>query len=106
DWANSSPGEDQEGSAMSCRRVGRMVAAGLLVVGTLLTTAAPVGAKSHIDVLLSDLASPKALFAGPKDVFVGQGWSGPPGPILDLRLTGRGRGTATAITDPVPVADI
>jgi hypothetical protein len=91
---------------MRRRRVGTMFAAGLLVVGTLLTTAAPVSAKSHIDVLLSGLLSPKAIFAGPKDVFVGQGWFGAPGPVLDYRLTGRGRGTATAVTDPVPVADI
>ena len=90
---------------MSCRRVGSLITAGLIIVGGLIT-AAPAAAKGHADVLLDGLKSPKGIVAGPKSIFVGQGWFGPPGPVLEYRLTGRNRGTARAVTDPVPVADI
>jgi hypothetical protein len=90
---------------MSCRRVGSLFAAGLIIIGGLLT-AAPAAAKGHVDVLLDGLASPKGIAAGPKSIFVGQGWFGSPGPVLEYRLTGRNRGTAQAITDPVAVTDI
>jgi hypothetical protein len=87
------------------RRVGGLVSAVLILVATLLS-AAPATAKGQLDVLLDGLSSPKAIAVGPKDIFVGQGWIGPPGPVLDYSLTGRARGTARAVTDPVPVADI
>jgi hypothetical protein len=90
---------------MSCRRVGSVLTAGLVIIGSLLT-AAPAAAKGHVDVLLDGLASPKAIFAGPHSVFVGQGWIGPPGPVLEYSLTGRARGTAREVTPPVAVGDI
>jgi hypothetical protein len=90
---------------MSCRRVGSLITAGLIIVGGLMT-AAPTAAKGHVDVLLEGLASPKGIFAGPKSIFVGQGWFGPPGPVLEYSLTGRHRGTAREVTPPAAVADI
>jgi hypothetical protein len=87
------------------RRVGGLVSA-VLIIGGVLLSAAPATAKGHLDVLLSGLSSPKAIAIGPKDIFIGQGWFGPPGPVLAYRLTGRHRGTARAVTDPVGVADI
>jgi hypothetical protein len=90
---------------MTRRRVGGIVSA-VLILGATLLSAAPATAKGHLDVLQSGLSSPKALFVGGKHIFVGQGWFGPPGPVLDYSLTGRNRGTARAVTDPVPVTDI
>jgi hypothetical protein len=90
---------------MTRRRVGGSVSAVLIIAGTLLS-AVPAAAKAHLDVLLDGLSSPKALFVGGHDIFVGQGWFGPPGPVLDYSLTGPNRGTARPVTDPVPVHDI
>ena len=90
---------------VSRRRVGGLVSAVLILAGTLLG-ALPAAAKGHLDVLLEGLSSPKAITVGPKDIFVGQGWIGAPGPVLDYSLTGRNRGTARPVTDPVPVTDI
>jgi hypothetical protein len=78
---------------------------GLILLGAL-GTAAPASAKGHLDVLLDGLASPKALAVGGKTIFVGQGWFGPPGPVLEFRTTGRTRGTAREVTPPIGVADI
>ena len=57
-------------------------------------------------VLLDDLSSPKALFVGTNTIFVGQGWFGPPGPVLEYRLTGPNRGTTRELTPPALVTDI
>jgi hypothetical protein len=91
---------------MSCRRVGSLLTAGLIIVGALLTAAPGAAAKGHADVLLDGLASPKGIVAGPASIFVGQGWFGPPGPVLEYRLTGPGRGTAREVTGPAAVTDI
>ena len=90
---------------MSRRRAVSLISAGLLLLSTLLA-AAPVAAKGHLDVLLDGLNSPKGIAAGKHSVFVGQGWVGPPGPVLEYLLTGPDRGTARAISDPTGVVDI
>jgi hypothetical protein len=90
---------------MHRRRVGTLFAAGLLIIGTLVT-AVPATAKGHLDVLMEELSSPKGLFAGGQSLFVGQGWIGPPGPVFEYALTGRNRGLATAISDPIATGDI
>ena len=90
---------------MSRRHAIRLLCAGLILLSTL-ATAAPVGAKGHLDVLLDGLNSPKGIAAGKHSVFVGQGWAGGPGPVLEYLLTGRHRGTAHEITDPIGVVDI
>ena len=89
---------------MSRRRVS-LFSAGLILL-TSLAMAAPVFAKSHVNVLLDDLNSPKAIAAGGHSVFVGQGWAGLPDPVLEYRLTGRQRGTAREISDAIGVTDI
>jgi hypothetical protein len=91
--------------AVSRRPAVSLISAGLLLLSTLLT-AAPVAAKGHLDVLLDGLNSPKGIAAGKHSVFVGQGWVGPPGPVLEYLLTGPDRGTARAISDPTGVVDI
>lgn len=89
---------------MSRRRAAGLVSAGLILLS--LAAAAPVTAKSHLNVLLDGLNSPKGIVAGPHSVFVSQGWVGPPDPVLEYLLTGRARGTAQPITDPIPLVDI
>jgi hypothetical protein len=87
------------------RRIARLVSVCLTLVLGLLA-AGPATAKGHLNVLLDGLNSPKGIFAGPNSLFVGQGWVGPPDPVLSYLLTGRNRGTALAITDPVAVRDL
>ena len=93
-----------EGTVTS-RRVGGLVSAGLILLGSLLT-AAPATGKGHLDVLLDGLSSPKGIAVGPKDIFVSQGWFGPPGAVLDYSLTGSNRGTARDLTPPLFITDI
>ena len=89
---------------MRRRRAASLLAAGLVTLS--LVAAAPVAAKTHVRVLLDGLNSPKGVFAGPFSVFVGQGWAGPPGPVLEYLRTGPERGTARPASDPVGLADI
>jgi hypothetical protein len=89
---------------MSRRRVTSLVSASLIVVSGF--AAAPAAASNHLDVLLDDLASPKAVLAAGHSVFVGQGWFGPPGPVLEYHRTGRHRGTADEVTPPIGVTDL
>jgi hypothetical protein len=89
---------------VSRRRAAGLVSAGLILLS--LAAAAPVTAKGHVNVLLDGLNSPKGIAVGPHSVFVGQGWAGPPAPVLEYLLTGRNRGTAGAISDPFGVVDI
>jgi len=89
---------------VSRRRAASLFAAGIVLIS--LAAAAPVAAKSHLHVLLDGLNSPKGILAGGHSVFVGQGWAGPPGPVLEYHRTGRGHGTASPITDPIPLVDI
>jgi hypothetical protein len=86
------------------RRIASLFAAGLILLS--LAAAGTVTAKGHLNVLLEDLSSPKGILAGPKSVFVSQGWAGPPGPVLEWLRTGRNRGTAVPVTDPIPLVDI
>jgi hypothetical protein len=91
--------------AVSHRRTASLVAAGLILIGTV-ASAAPVAAKSHVRVLLSDLSSPKGIDVGGKSIFVSQGWAGAPGPVLEYRQTGRAHRKAQPITDPLNLVDI
>lgn len=90
---------------MSRRRAASLVLAGL-IIGASLFTAVPAVAKGHMDVLLDGLLSPKGLAVGDQSVFVGQGWFGAPGPVLEYQLTGRDRGTTRELTPPLFVTDI
>ena len=91
---------------MNRRRVASLISAGLLIGGSLFT-AGPAAAKDQLEVLLDGLSSPKALGVGPKgSVFVGQGWIGAPGPVLEYLTTGPDRGTTREITPPLFVTDI
>lgn len=84
------------------RRAG-IVAAGLIIGATVLS-ATPAAAKSHAEVVLEGLSSPKALAGGPGNtVFVGQGAFGPPGQVLQVDTS---TGDATPITDPINLVDI
>jgi hypothetical protein len=89
---------------VSRRRAAGLVSAGLILLS--LAAAGPVTAKSHLNVLLDGLNSPKGIVAGPHSVFISQGWAGPPAPVLEYLLTGRNRGTAQPTTDPIPLVDI
>lgn len=89
---------------MRRRRGASVFAAGLILLS--LAAAGTVTAKGHLNVLLEDLSSPKGIIAGPKSVFVSQGWAGPPGPVLEWLRTGRAMGTARPTTDPINLVDI
>lgn len=89
---------------MHRRRLASLFAAGLILLS--LAAAAPATAKGHLNVLLDGLSSPKGIIAGPKSVFVSQGWAGPPGPVLEWLRTGPNRGTSRATTDPIGLVDI
>lgn len=90
--------------AVRRRRLASLFAAGLILLS--LAAAAPVTAKGHLNVLLDGLSSPKGIIAGPKSVFVSQGWAGPPGPVLEWLRTGPNMGTARPTTDPIGLVDI
>jgi hypothetical protein len=91
--------------AVSHRRTASLAAAGLIVLATL-ASASPAAARTHVRVLLDDLSSPKGLEVQGKTIFVGQGWAGPPGPVLAYSQTGRGHRKAAPITDPLSLVDI
>jgi hypothetical protein len=92
---------------MSRRRIASLISAGLIIVTSLLVTAAPAAAKGHLDVLLDGLSSPKGIDTLPGQVvFVSQGAFGPPGPVLAYSLAGTTRGTTQAVTDPLNLVDI
>jgi hypothetical protein len=90
---------------MTRRRVASLVSAGLIIISSLVA-AAPAAARGHLDVLLDGLSSPKAVIAANQSVYVGQGWAGAPGPVLQYLLTGPDRGTATELTPPLNINDI
>jgi hypothetical protein len=89
-----------------------IVGAAALMVVTALPGSASAGGKSHhhepvAEVLLSDLSSPKGLaVTQERDLAVGQGAFGPPGPVLVFDLHGRDRGTVTPVTDPANLIDV
>jgi hypothetical protein len=86
------------------RRLASLVTAGVILLS--LAAAGSATAKGHLTVLLDGLSSPKGIIAGPRSVFVGQGWAGPPGPVLEYLRTGSHRGTAIPTTDPIGLVDI
>lgn len=76
------------------------------LLGSLIAPAA-ASAGGSIDVLLSDLSSPKGLALNPDgDLAIGQGTFGPPAPILQYILRGRDRGSAVPLTEPLNVVDV
>jgi hypothetical protein len=89
-----------------------IVGAAALLIVTALPGSASAGGKSHhhepeAEVLLSDLSSPKGLaVTQERDLAVGQGAFGPPGPVLVFDLHGRDRGTVTPVTDPANLIDV
>lgn len=89
---------------MRRHRLASLSAAGLILLS--LAAAGTVTAKGHLNMLLDDLSSPKGIIAGPKSVFVSQGWAGPPGPVLEWLRTGPNMGTARSTTDPINLVDI
>jgi len=96
---------------MRRRRLAGLISAGLIIGASLLTMAAPVQAhghpKSHVDVLLEGLSSPKAIALATHDsLLVGQGAAGPPGPVLQYFFKGKNRGTSAPLTDPINVSDV
>jgi hypothetical protein len=90
---------------VSRRRTASLAAAGLILVASL-ASAAPAAARGRVVVLADGLSSPKALAGGGSQLFVGQGWAGPPGPVFAYQLTGKGRGSTTDVTPPLGVVDI
>jgi hypothetical protein len=91
---------------MRRRRTVSLAAAGLILIATL-ASASPAAARGRVVVLEDGLLSPKALAGcGGPQLFVGQGWAGPPGPVFSYQLFGKGRGTTTDITPPLGVVDI
>jgi hypothetical protein len=89
--------------------VRRRRGASLLVAGLILLSLAAAGtvtAKGHLNVLLDGLSSPKGIIAGPKSVFVSQGWVSAPGPVLEWLRTGRNMGTARPTTVDLGLVDI
>ena len=86
------------------RRLVSLIAAGVILLS--LAAAGPASAKGHLNVLLDGLNSPKGIIAGPRTVFVSQGWAGPPDPVLQYLRTGPHRGTAIPATDPIGLVDI
>ena len=89
---------------MTPRRSASLLVAGLIMLS--LAAAGTVTAKGHLNVLLEGLSSPKGIIAGPKSVFVSQGWVSAPGPVLEWLRTGRNMGTARPTTDPINLVDI
>lgn len=65
------------------------------------------GHHSSARVLLADLSSPKGLGVnGDRNLVIGQGAFGAPGPVLVYQVRGPGKGTAVPITDPFALIDI
>jgi hypothetical protein len=95
---------------MQRRRVASLVSAGLII--SMLISATPAAAsgghrhhgRGEAIVRLDGLSSPKALAVKGFDVYVGQGWAGPPGPMIKYRtLFHRG---AREISGPLSLTDI
>ena len=62
---------------------------------------------SSAKVLQSDLSSPKGLAVNAdRNLVIGQGAFGPPGPVLEFFLRGPNRGTSTPVTDPFNIVDV
>jgi hypothetical protein len=78
------------------------------LVALLLTAATPASAKPAAQVLLTGLASPKAVtiaLDGTNPV-LGQGAFGPPGPVIEYQVSGPHRGDTVNVFDPVNLVDI
>lgn len=88
-------------------------ATALALLGTVPSAAADGGGggDDHGDdaatVLLTDLSSPKGLAVNrDRNLVIGQGTFGAPGPVLVYMLRGPGRGTAVPVTDPFNLTDV
>ena len=88
------------------RIVAPCIATAAVVLASLIAPTA-AWARPKIEVLLSDLSSPKALAPSlDGNLIVGQGAFGPPGPVLLYIVKGPDRGDTIELTDPVNVMDI
>ena len=80
-------------------------AATLLALSTASITTAH--GRQSVKVLLRDLNSPKGLaLDAEKDLVIGQGAFGPPGPVLVYLMHGPDKGTVVEVTDPVNLTDV
>ena len=65
------------------------------------------GHESTITVLKTGLSSPKGLAVNrDRNLVIGQGAFGPPGPVLEFDIRGRNSGTTTPLTDPANLTDV
>ena len=80
-------------------------AATLLALSTASITTAH--GRQSVKVLLRDLNSPKGLaLDAEKDLVIGQGAFGPPGPVLVYIMHGPDKGSVIEVTDPVNLTDV
>ena len=67
----------------------------------------PGDARQSVRVLLEDLSSPKGLgVTGDRDLVIGQGAFGPPGPVLVFSRHGSSKGTTEEVTEPLGLLDV
>jgi hypothetical protein len=91
------------------RMITAVFGASALIVVTALPGSAAAGRRHEpvLEVLQSDLSSPKGLAVTPeRDLLVAQGAFGPPGPVEVFGLQGAGAGTVTPVTDPMNLVDV
>ncbi len=95
-------------------RVRSSVALGGLSALLVLTSAPAAAAhgnghndESHVKVLLSSLSSPKGLAVNrERNLVIGQGAFGAPGPVLEYDLRGRNKGHTTPLTAAANLVDV
>ena len=89
------------------RSIRLSVALSLSAILIISVVAAPTAsAKPPAKVLLGGLSSPKALATAGDSLFVGQGFAGSPGPILEYVLRGPDKGETFEMTEPLNVVDV
>lgn len=92
-------------SGRRIRRTAFLLAAASTLAVTV--SAGPAAARQGPEVLLAGLSSPKGVAITPdQNPIVSQGAFGPPGPVIEYLLRGRGHGTTRALTDPATLIDI
>ena len=103
-------GHEQEEHMRTKRLIVKAAAIGcLLALGVAAAPSASAhgGGSSKVRVLAEGLSSPKGLATtGTGDPVVAQGAFGPPGPVLVFPQSGRDKGAAIPVTDPVNLTDV